>query len=103
MDESTLAAAEIWGVTLGLAFVAVIVGAVMFALLRAASRAPDAMITISLSVLTLVAIAGFIATRSETLGAIAASGVGALGGALTAIFKGTPPAPDTPPTQEDTT
>ena len=98
MTDETLAAAELWGVVIGLALVAVIVGVVVFALMRAARHAPNAMITISLSVLTLVALAGFIATSNDTLGAIAAGGVGALGGALTALFQ--QPAPE-PPTEED--
>lgn len=100
MSDAEVEAAEVWGVVIGLALVAVIVGVVVFALMRAARHAPNAMITISLSVLTLVALAGYIATQSETLGAIAAGGVGALGGALTALFQQTAPA-EPPAPEED--
>ena len=66
--------------------VAVIAGILTFVLLRAASKRADAMVTISLSVLTLVSIVGFIATGSETLGTLAGAGIGALAGALTNLF-----------------
>lgn len=71
----------------GLFLMAVIAGTLTFVLLRAASKRADAMVTISLSTLTLVAIVGFAVSQSETLGAIGATGVGALAGALTQLFK----------------
>ena len=101
MSDDSLAVAEIWGVVIGLGLVAAIVGTVVFALMRAARHAPNAMITISLSVLTLVSLAGFIATANDTLGAIAAGGVGALGGALTALFQQQQPTEDPATTEEE--
>ena len=70
--------------------VAVIAGVLTFALLRAAAKKADAMIVVSVSLLTLVAIVGFIATQSEALITLAGTGVGALAGAITNLFGGTP-------------
>ena len=70
--------------------VAVIAGTLTFALLRAAAKKADAMIVVSVSLLTLVAIVGFIATQSEALITLAGTGVGALAGAITNLFGGTP-------------
>ena len=71
-----------------LGLVALITGTLVWVLLRAASKRADAMVTISLSVLTLLAIAGFIATEAEALITLAGAGVGALAGALTNLFGG---------------
>ena len=68
--------------------VLMIAGVLSFVLLRAASKRADAMVTISLSLLTLVSIIGFIASRAETLGTLAGAGIGALAGALTNLFQG---------------
>jgi hypothetical protein len=70
--------------------VAVIAGVLTFALLRAASKKADAMIVVSVSLLTLVAIVGFIATQNEALITLAGTGVGALAGAITNLFGDKP-------------
>lgn len=45
------------------------------------------MVTISLSILTLAAIGAFVLGGSDILGTIAATGVGALAGAVSNVFK----------------
>lgn len=76
-------------------------GFMTFALLRAAKAEPKIMVTLSLSLLTLVAIIGFITTASEVCGTLAATGLGAISGAVSTIFRdGAPPA-DEPPTPKD--
>ena len=70
--------------------VAVIAGVLTFALLRAAAKKADAMIVVSVSLLTLVAIVGFIATQYEALITLAGTGVGALAGAITNLFGDKP-------------
>ena len=57
------------------------------ALLSAATHRPAAMITVALSILTLVALLIFSITESETMGTVAATGVGALAGSVTAMFQ----------------
>jgi len=69
---------------------AVIAGVLTFALLRAASKKADAMIVVSVSLLTLVAIVGFMFTQAEALITLAGTGVGALAGAITNLFGDTP-------------
>jgi len=58
----------------------------VWAMLRTSDREPPAMVTVTLSLLTLVSIGGFIITESDILGTIAATGVGALAGAVTNLF-----------------
>ena len=86
-SDDTLATlgAEVLG---SLFLVTVIAGILTFALLRAASKKADAMITVAVSLLTLVAIVGFIATGAEALITLAGTGVGALAGAITNLFGG---------------
>lgn len=68
---------------------AVIAGVLTFALLRAASKKADAMIVVSVSLLTLVAVVGFMFTENEALITLAGTGVGALAGAITNLFGDT--------------
>lgn len=65
----------------------VLLGWVLTRALIAAStlRAPS-MVAIALSVLTLVALGGFILTENNILGTLAATGFGAIAGALTSLF-----------------
>jgi uncharacterized membrane protein len=58
----------------------------VWALIKVSSREPSAMVTITLGLLTLVAMGGFILTQSDILGTIAATGIGALAGAVTNLF-----------------
>lgn len=83
---------------LALALLAVVAVALTFVLLRAASKTMPAMVTISLSVLTLVAIVGFMLTGAETLGTLAGAGMGALAGALTNLFT---PDVEQPPDKDE--
>jgi chromate transport protein ChrA len=85
-DINTLSDTEAWI----LVAIAVIVIAVVFvftwALLRTAQYPPSTTLVLALSMLTLVALVSFAITRSETLGTIAAAGIGALAGSVTAQF-----------------
>ena len=58
------------------------------AIIAAASLRPPAMVAVSLSILTLVALGGFILTGLEVLATIAATGFGAIAGAMTSLFNG---------------
>ena len=73
-------------VVVSLIAIAFIAGVLAFVLLRAASRQADAMITVALSILTLVAVVGFVVTENEALVTLAGAGFGALAGALTHLF-----------------
>ncbi len=48
------------------------------------------MVAVSLSILTLVSLAGFILTGLEVLATIAATGFGAIAGAMTTLFNRPP-------------
>ncbi len=79
--------------TLGLDLVigAVMLAAVGFlfvwALIIVSKREPGAMLAMSIALLTLVAIGVYAVTQSEVMGTLAATGMGALAGSLTAIFR----------------
>lgn len=57
--------------------------AVMWLLLRSADKPNPAMLTLSLSVITVLATIGFILTRENALVTVVAAGVGALAGGVT--------------------
>ena len=82
-DNEVILGAE---VAASLIAIAVVAGVLAFVLLRAATRQADAMITVALSVLTLVAVIGFVVTQNEALVTLAGAGFGALAGALTHLF-----------------
>lgn len=65
---------------------AVLAGVIAFSLLRAASKDQAGMVTIAVSILTMVAIVGFVATSQEALVTLAGAGMGALAGAVTNLF-----------------
>jgi len=73
-------------VVLALGLVAVITGLVVFALLRAAARKVDVGVIVAVTILTLVAIMGFVATQQEALITLAGTGLGALAGAITNLI-----------------
>lgn len=82
---------------------AVAVGFVTWLLLRAADKPAGTMVTLSLAILTLAALAAYIVTRAEVMAAIIGTGIGALAGAVTYQLGGphdtpddgsTPPGPD---------
>lgn len=99
-----------------LIYIAVGVGSVWFVvylLLRLSRTRPTAMLPALITVITLVALAGFLITKSEVAGTLAGTGLGALCGALSAIYRDrkddaawearqprppdqTPPSPPTP-------
>lgn len=67
---------------------AVLVVSVFVAALVIAVRHPaPAGLTLALGLLTLIALLGLIATRDETFATIAATGIGALAGAVTQQFR----------------
>lgn len=55
-------------------------------LLSASNLKPASLVAVSLSLLTLVALGGFILTANDILGTLAATGFGAIAGALTTLF-----------------
>ena len=73
-------------VVLALGLVAVITGLVVFALLRSAARKVDVGVIVAVTILTLVAIMGFVATQQEALITLAGTGLGALAGAITNLI-----------------
>ena len=73
-------------VVLALVLVAVITALVVFALLRAAARKVDVGVIVAVTILTLVAIMGFVATEQEALITLAGTGLGALAGAITNLL-----------------
>lgn len=73
-------------VVVGLGLVAVIISLLVFALLRAGRFPPAVGLIIALSILSFLAMAGFAATQQETFGTIAATAVGALAGAVSAVW-----------------
>lgn len=77
----------------GLFAVLLIMAVVVFALLRAGRYPPSVGLVISLSLLTTISLAGFAITQLEVLGTIAATGIGAIAGAVSAAWgdRSTPP------------
>ena len=73
-------------VVLALGLVAVITGLVVFALLGSAARKVDVGVIVAVTILTLVAIMGFVATQQEALITLAGTGLGALAGAITNLI-----------------
>ena len=73
-------------IVLALGLVAIITALVVFALLRAASRKVDIGVIVAVTILTLVAIMGFVATEQEALITLAGTGLGALAGAITNLI-----------------
>ena len=65
-----------------------IVGIVVWALLRAASRKVDIAVIVAVTILTAIAIFGFIVTTQEALITLAGTGLGALAGAITNLISG---------------
>lgn len=100
MDTAATGAAFVLGAGLFVLTAAV----VAWALYKTAAMRPDAMIAVSVSILTLVAIFAAIAGASESIAtaliALAGTGLGALAGALRALFGAdpaqTPPEPVAP-------
>jgi len=68
--------------------VAVIVGLIVWALLRATSRRVDIGVVVAVTILTAISIFGFIATQAEALITLAGTGLGALAGAITNLLGG---------------
>ena len=85
-DVEVIGVEVILGLGLALAL-ALTIGGV---LLLAARRLSDAMVTVSVSILTMVAIVGFLITRQEALVTLAGAGMGALAGAVTHLFGSRP-------------
>jgi hypothetical protein len=96
---------ESWLIVLvAIALVLLVAVVLTWALLKAGSLPPPTALVTALSVLTLFAMAGGIAQRGNEAWTIAAAGVGALAGSVTAIYTTRsglpqlePPAPSEPP------
>jgi hypothetical protein len=79
----------------GMAMVLVAATVVSFAVLRASKYPPPTALITALSILTLFAIAGGIASRNDEAWTIAAAGIGALAGSVTSMFQQGRPIPET--------
>ena len=86
-------------IIVALVLVLAIVSIILFGLLRSGRYQPSVGLVISLSLLAVLAMAGFAATQQETFGTIAATAVGALAGAVSAIWTQKPP-PDLKPEEK---
>jgi len=86
-------------IIVALVLVLAIVSIILFGLLRSGRYQPSVGLVISLSLLAVLAMAGFAATQQETFGTIAATAVGALAGAVSAIW--TKPPPDLKPEETE--
>jgi len=80
-----------------LAMVVVLIAAtvISFAVLRASKFPPPTALITALSLLTLFAIAGGIASRNDEAWTIAAAGIGALAGSVTSMFQQNKPPSET--------
>lgn len=79
----------------GMAMVLVAATVISFAVLRASKYPPPTALITALSLLTLFAIAGGIASRNDEAWTIAAAGIGALAGSVTSMFQQGRPIPET--------
>jgi uncharacterized membrane protein len=86
-DESQYLAETVLGVAAIAVSAAVIAVVLVWALLRAARHPAPTSLVVALSLLTLVALIGFVATQAESLVAVASAGIGALAGAVSAQFR----------------
>jgi FtsH-binding integral membrane protein len=77
-----------------------IIAIVVYAVLRAGQLPQPMPLMVALSVVTIIALAGYVLTEDAPLATIAATGVGALAGALSATFTATKP-DDEPPLPEE--
>ena len=82
-DPAELLAVEVLAVAIGF----VVLGFVLvWALLRVTKAEPTAAIPVLVGLLTFVAIVAYALTREEVLGTLAATGMGALAGAVTSLL-----------------
>ena len=63
--------------------VAVVVGFITWLLLRAADKPPGSMVTLSLALLTIGALAAYVVTRAEVMATVIGTGIGAVAGGVT--------------------
>jgi hypothetical protein len=80
---------------IGMAMVMLAAVIVTFAVLRASKYPPPTALITALSILTLFAVAGGIASRNDEAWTIAAAGIGALAGSVTSMFQAGRPIPET--------
>ena len=85
LGETTVPGAVAFVLGVLLILVAAII--MSWAILRSAKYPPPAALITSLTLLTLFAVAGGIATNNDEAWTIAAAGVGALAGSVTSIFQ----------------
>lgn len=72
-------------------------GLLIYALLRASEKPDPALVVTSLSLLTMTALIGYGFTRLEIMGGLAATGLGALAGAIAGLYR----PPTDPPQRGD--
>ena len=76
-----------WGLGIAVLALAAVGFLFVWALLIVSKREPGAMLAVSISLLTLTSISVYALTQSEVMGTLAATGMGALAGSLTALFR----------------
>ena len=82
-DGTELIAAEVLAAAVGF----VVLGFVtVWAVLRLADREPSVTIPMLVGLLTFTAVVAYALTREEVLGTLAATGIGALAGAVTSLY-----------------
>lgn len=96
MEESVSGGAVIVVIAVG-----VLVGVgLIWALLSAAKLKDPALVVTSLSLITMAALVGYGLTRLEIMGGLAATGIGALAGAIAGLYQ--KPKDDESPPEDDT-
>ena len=85
----------ITGLILAMVVILIAATVISFAVLRASKFPPPTALITALSLLTLFAIAGGIASRNDEAWTIAAAGIGALAGSVTSMFQQGRPIPET--------
>lgn len=80
--------ASVWGVAASLLLLVGLGVMFVWALLRAARFTPTVALVVSLSLLSFLAIAGYIGSGRSELATLGATGIGALAGAVSAQFVG---------------
>lgn len=92
MDTSAFTDGEWWLLVLALLLMTLVVGGVGFAILQSAKYPQPTMLVMSLSLLTMLIVATYVVSEQEDLLTLTGVGLGALAGAVNAMFVGNPSA-----------
>ena len=89
------------GAVIVVIIVGVLVGVgLVWALLKASEKPDPALVVTSLSLITMAALVGYGLTKLEIMGGLAATGIGALAGAIAGLYQ--KPADTESPPEDDT-